>query len=124
MTSQNFVLILFTSLLMASGNLALKWGIAQAEFQLSTIDEAIQTISRLLCQPAFWCGFFFYSIATVLWLLILSKQSISLSYPVFVTCAFVFVTVGASIFFQEALTLHRLIGIVLMIAGIAYVSLR
>ncbi len=124
MTLQNFVLIVVTSLLMACGNLVLKWSIAQTGFQLGNTNEAIQTVSRLISQPAFWVGVLFYSIATVLWLVILSKQSISLSYPIFVTCAFVFVTLGASLVFQEPLTLHRLLGIALMIAGIAYVSLR
>ena len=63
-----------------------------------------------------------YGVATVLWLLVLRKNPLSMAYP-FVALAFVFVPVMGHYLLGEPLRLQSLLGAVLIGAGV-WVSVR
>jgi drug/metabolite transporter (DMT)-like permease len=63
-----------------------------------------------------------YFVATVLWLLVLRKNPLSLAYP-FVALAFVFVPVLGHYLLNEPLRLQSLVGAALIGAGV-WVSVR
>jgi len=119
---QNLLLIVLTSLLTATGNLLLRKSVTNTTLLAGSVEQTLWNLLHLLRDSTFVLGVVSYIIATFMWLVVLSKQPIGLSYPVFVTCAFVFVTVGATLGLGESLSIHRLIGIALMLAGIGYVS--
>lgn len=122
MNLQNLSLIVLTSLLTATGNLLLRKSVTNTALLAGSVEQTLWNLLHLLRDTTFVLGVVSYIIATFMWLVVLSKQPIGLSYPVFVTCAFLFVTIGATLGLGETLSVHRLIGIALMLAGIVYVS--
>jgi multidrug transporter EmrE-like cation transporter len=122
MSLQNLALIIFTSFLTATGNLLLRRSVTQIELLLGTTQQVLDTVWSLVFNKSFSLGIAFYIVATAMWIYVLSRQPIGLSYPTFVTCAFLFVTLGATFSLGETLTMHKLVGMGLMLAGIIYVS--
>ena len=123
MRLSNLALIILTSILTATGNLLLRKGVSRIELLFGTSEQTLRSVRQLVFTPTFMLGVVSYLIATALWVYVLSRQPIGLSYPIFVACAFLFVTLGATLLLGESLTTNKLIGMGLMLAGIVYVSI-
>jgi drug/metabolite transporter (DMT)-like permease len=111
-------LVLLTAVLMAVANLLIKTGLADAEsFALSW-----STALALLRQPAFVSGFLLTGVAALLWIRILATQKLSTSYPLFVSLTYTLITVGAVYFLHEKISIQKLVGLVVIVAGITAVA--
>ena len=117
MSVAGFLLLLLTAVCMAVANILLKAGVAQSG-GLGTMSALL----RLLTQPAFIAGFLLTAAGAVMWLRILATQKLSTCYPVFVSLTYCLITLGALYFLHEKVSLQKLFGLVIIVAGITTVA--
>ncbi|GGC31677.1 hypothetical protein GCM10011371_18910 [Novosphingobium marinum] len=71
-------------------------------------------------NPYIFFGFALYGLGSVLWILSMAKEPLSVVYP-FTALSFVLVLLGAVVFQGERPTLTNLIGVAVVVAGIGLV---
>jgi multidrug transporter EmrE-like cation transporter len=76
----------------------------------------------LLRQPSFVCGFLLTGVAALVWFRILATQKLSTCYPLFVSLTYALITVGAFYFLHEKISTQKLIGLLIIVAGITTVA--
>ena len=103
------------------GQLVVKWQVGKAGALPATIGEKISFLAHLVLNPwilsAMAAGFF----ALLSWLGAMTKFELSYAYP-FMSLAFVFVLILSVVLFHESLSGPKVLGVVLIIAGIAVAS--
>ncbi|MEJ9211813.1 EamA family transporter [Bacillus smithii] len=119
MTPINFVLILVNTLILVSGQFLWKYGMMKSGQSFSSLLG----ILKLLLSPYILTGLILYGAATVLWLFILSKVPLSVAYPI-QSLAYVFALIGAYFLFGETLTSWKIAGVLLIVAGMAMISVH
>jgi len=117
-TLAGFLLLLVTAACMAVANLLMKNGIARA----GGFVPWSPSLFGLLRQPAFLSGFLLTGIAAVMWFRILATQKLSVCYPLFVSLTYSLITVGAFYFLHEKISTQKLLGLVIIVAGITTVA--
>ena len=123
MSATGIVLVLLTALLTMGANLMLRAGIDSAGgFSAGGPLELAQGILSLFLQPVFTAGFITYFLASVVWFRVVATEPLSLAYPVLVSLTFSLVTAGAVVLFQEPITVRKVVGLAVILAGIVIVS--
>jgi multidrug transporter EmrE-like cation transporter len=103
------------------GQLVLKWRIlGVGALPESTLDKVV-FLSKLLLDPYIFSGFLSAFIASFFWMAAMTKFDISYAYP-FMSSAFVLVFLLSVILFQEPVTWQKIVGLVLIVAGIVVTS--
>jgi multidrug transporter EmrE-like cation transporter len=109
--------ILFT----VYGQLVVKWQVGKAGAFPATWPERILFLAKLVMNPwvlsAMGAGFG----ALLCWLAAMTKFELSYAYP-FMSLAFVLVLILSVFFFGEALTAPKILGVLVVIVGIAIAS--
>jgi len=82
----------------------------------------IGDLLRLMLNPFVFSGLLFYVVSTILWLVALSKTSLSFVYP-FASLVFVLVMLAARFIFLEPVPLLRYVGIAMICVGFLLSSL-
>jgi multidrug transporter EmrE-like cation transporter len=116
-------MVVFSALCTVVANLMMRAGILTAGgFALSVSAFKSQTLG-LMRQPMFVGGFLIYAVAVVIWFQVLSTENLSTSYPLLVSLTFLLVTLGGSFFFHEHISLQKMLGLIVIMAGIVVVAL-
>lgn len=102
------------------GQLILKWRIVKYGTLPEVLDDKLLFLFKLFLDPYILSGFISAFLASLFWMAAMTKFDVSYAYP-FMSLAFVAVLFLSAIFFNEPLTLHKIAGLSLIIAGI-YVS--
>ena len=90
---------------------------------MSGVDElSAGTLGSLLLEPAFLGGFVLYAASFVTWLLALRRYEAVVIFPAFVGAGYAGVVLGGRLFLGESLTVTRVAGIAVILAGVALVS--
>ena len=118
MTLGGFLLLLVTAACMAVANVLMKNGIAQA----GGFAPSVAAVFSLLRQPAFVGGFLLTGVAALMWFRILATQKLSTCYPLFVSLTYTLITIGAFYFLHEKISTQKLLGLLIIIAGITTVA--
>ena len=109
--------ILITIFLTVYGQLIIKWQIAKAGPLPHAFSEKtfflLQMFLNLWILSAFLSAF----VASLSWMAAMTKFDLSYACP-FMSLSFVFVLVLSGFFFHEAVTLPKLLGVLLIMAGI------
>lgn len=122
MTPRGLGLVILSSLCTVVANLMMRGGILRnGQFTLSLDSLKSQTLS-LARQPLFILGVVFYALAALIWFDVLSRENLSTSYPLLVSLTFVLVTVGAMVFFHEQISWQKVMGLLIILAGIMLVA--
>lgn len=82
----------------------------------------VSSFVKLGLNPVFLLGVILYGIAGIFWFRVLSTEELSIAYPVFISLVFFMVTSGAIMFFQEALTVMKVMGLLVIVSGIIIVT--
>ena len=110
-------LILFGVLLNAAAQLALKQGMRQ----IGHFDFVVQNIGHVFFAVAanayIWAGLCCYVVSVGIWLLVLSRVEVSYAYP-FLSVGYIVTACAGWFFFQENLSITRLLGIVVICFGV------
>jgi drug/metabolite transporter (DMT)-like permease len=114
-------LILLSFTLSASAQIVLKHGVTQIGERSGTLGFRVHSLREALRTPAIWMGLFLFGVSAVVWLLVLSRTSLSFAYP------FTALTYGVILIFdrtvlKEEVSWFRWFGVVLIMLGIVLVS--
>lgn len=127
MTPSTLLLALFSVALSATAQLAFKAGMSHRAIQAALAQEASgasQWLDRVLVigmNPAVISGLALYGLSAAVWMLVLAKVDVSVAYP-FVGLGFVITMAAGGLLFNEPITLTRIIGTLLVCAGVALVA--
>ena len=116
------LLLLGCTILAPVGNLLLKWGMNECGSIAETNLGVVHYYLNVFTKPQVLVGAVFYVVSALLWLAVLGMMDISAAYPIFVSGAFLIVTVAAILFFREHVNWVRIVGILVVILGIFIVS--
>ena len=103
------------------GQLILKWRIARYGTLPQDFNEKLVFLLKLLLDPFILSGFFAAFIASLFWMAAMTKTDVSYAYP-FMSLSFVLVFILAVVLFNEPYTVHKLLGLGLIICGIIVTS--
>lgn len=116
------LLLLGCIILAPAGNLLLKWGVNECDSVGETNLGVVQYYLHVLSKPQVLVGAVVYIVSALLWLRVLWLMDISAAYPIFVSGAFLIVTIAAVVLFREHVNLVRILGILVVVLGIFLVS--
>lgn len=115
--------IVIASSVGGAANLLIRGSIDQSKaFRSGSALNTIADFLALLPDPKFALGVTLYFISMVLWFQIIAAESLSVAYPMMISLTFAIVTIGAMYFFGERITLRHILGLVLIIGGIATIA--
>jgi multidrug transporter EmrE-like cation transporter len=111
------ILLLLLSVASAStGQVLFKKGVLITG-EITLKSSVIGELFKLVFQPLVFSGLILYVISTILWLLALSKTTLSFAYP-FTALTFILVMLSSRMVFLESIPPLRYLGIGLIVAGI------
>lgn len=117
---QGIILVVIAGTLMSAASLMLKQSIgAIGGFGEGNI---IREIFALLLQPIFVLGVILYGSGTLLWMRVISTEPISIGYPILMGVAFLAITIGAAVFFKEAMSIPKILGMMIILVGVIVAS--
>lgn len=116
-----YVYVLGSVLCTVFGQIVVKWQVAKAGALPATISEKIPFLLKLVLNPWIISGMVAGFFALICWLAAMTKFELSYAYP-FMSLAFVFVLILSAILFHEAVTLPKVFGVLLVMAGIIVAS--
>ena len=113
-------LSIVTTLLITSGQVLWKLGLNRAGGFYLPEYGAFANLIRILTNPFVIAGFVTYIIATGFFMFLLSKYDISLVIPIS-SVSFVYSLIAGAYIFHEQVSPFRVMGVVVIIAGILMV---
>ena len=99
--------------------LILRKGMMNTEINSLSFSKLIEIASSWYV----WAGLFFYGISFMLYLYILTKFEVSYIYPIIMSIGFVLLLIFSVLLFGEAFTLKKVLGILIIAAGIIVITL-
>ena len=114
---KTLALVLFSILMGVTGQLCLKAGVSGGGINMFSLE-----FFKLFLRPLVIGGFLAYGISSLSWLMVLSRTELSYAYPM-VALAYVFVFVLSWILFKEHITWPRIVGMILICAGVIMVAI-
>ncbi|MBT8056355.1 MAG: EamA family transporter [Xanthomonadales bacterium] len=103
------------------GQLILKWRIQLYGSLPEPFLKKISFLFSLLLDPFVFSGFISAIIASFFWMAAMTKFELSFAYP-FMALSFVLVFIFSAWLLNEALTIHKVVGMALIVAGILVTS--
>ena len=85
-------------------------------------NKLVFYLTTLLFEPYIIASYSLGLLASVFWLLTLSRFDLSLAYGFVVSSTIILVVLASSAFFKEPLTLYKIMGIALVVAGLLVLS--
>jgi len=116
-----YVYILLTVLLTAYGQVVLKWRMNTLGELPAPLAEKFWFLFKTIFDPFVFSSFFAAFLASLTWMAALSKFALSFAYP-FMSLAFLVVLVCSYFFLHESITLPKVIGMALIVAGLIIAS--
>ncbi len=116
----NYIYILGTIFFTVYGQIILKWRISGLGVQIpndSTLYDKLLALSKLLIDPFILSGFVSAFVASLFWMIAMSKFDLTHAYP-FMSLAPALVLVFGFLFLAEAITIGKVLGLILISAGI------
>jgi drug/metabolite transporter (DMT)-like permease len=110
----NLLLIPLTAILLVTAQSF--WNKAMKSQEIFT-GGLLNTLQNLLLSPGIWIGGIIYIVATVFYLLSLSKNNFFVVQSTMTGLALVFSTIIAGLLFQEKITSLNLVGIAVVFIG-------
>lgn len=116
-----FLLILIGVLLNTAAQLLLKTGMSQIGHFDFSLTNALPIGMKIIMNPPVITGLCAYVISVGVWLLVLSRVQVSYAYPM-LSIGYIVNAIAAYLLFGEALSLMRMAGVFVIIAGVYLVS--
>jgi multidrug transporter EmrE-like cation transporter len=116
------LLALFSISLGAVGQFLLKVGVNRMGGLTFRRTELASTALKIVAQPHIVIGIMLFVLSMVVWLAVLSKMELSRAYPM-VSISYVLVALMAKVFLGEHMSLMRMAGIAVILAGVVLVNL-
>jgi len=117
----SFLIILAGVLLNAVGQLLLKAGATAFTRMGLDWSKPIVTVFRVVFEPHVFAGLVCYVVSVGVWLTALSRVPVSVAYPM-LSIGYVLNAIAAYYLFDEALSVTKLAGIAVIVAGVVLVA--
>jgi multidrug transporter EmrE-like cation transporter len=114
-------LILISVTLGAIGQVLLKLGANQLQGFSLSYKALPRNVIMIVNTPAIWIGMILFFISFLLWIKVLTKSELSYAYPM-VSLGYIIVVILSLFLFNETVNLHKLIGILVIIAGVVIIN--
>jgi multidrug transporter EmrE-like cation transporter len=114
--------ILITSFVTVAGQLLLKRGVSDLGTLSFSFNELFALIPRALLNVWIIGGMVLFGMSFFLWILLLSKMSLSIAYPTLISVNFFLITIGSWFIFREQTSFFQIAGLVTIIMGIYLLS--
>jgi multidrug transporter EmrE-like cation transporter len=118
MSKLGLILVVLAALTTSISNLMLQSGVLRAGGFATSDRGLLADLGRLALEPLFVTGVLFYLIAALIWFRVLSTEDLASGYVILVGLTFVLVTVGSVLFFDETLSVTKLVGFIVILGGI------
>lgn len=112
-----YCLVFTTVLLTVAGQFLLKWQVLRAGPLPGGAAERLQFVGKLLLNPWVLSAFAAAFLASLTWMLAMTRLQLSHAYPM-TALTFVLVVLGSAVFFHEPVTPLKLAGLLLIVIGI------
>lgn len=112
-----FLTIFFT----VYGQLVIKWQVAKAAPMPEDIVTKLFFLFGLVFNPWIFSGFVAAFLASLAWMAALTKLPLGHAYP-FMSLSFILVIILSGICFNETLTPLKVVGVILIMFGVAVAS--
>jgi undecaprenyl phosphate-alpha-L-ara4N flippase subunit ArnE len=124
MNAMTIVLVFLTNLFFAASSVFFKIAVDKVgKFDLTSLAAFMPIALRFLISQSFLLGVASSVVGSGCYYLMLARFNLSIAYPL-LSLAYVFVAVASIFFLKESLSLSNWIGIALICAGVALVSLK
>lgn len=114
------ILIIISVILGAFGQIALKMG-ADVFKGVSIAELLTKKLFSILTEKNVVVGVLLYGLASVLWIIALSKKELSYAYPL-IGGGYILVALFSIFFLGEKITWMRWFGIILIVLGVIFVT--
>ncbi len=118
------VVFILTSVAMAAvGQLVLKHGVDQIVKHTEgvVLRDPIATAVRVARTPAVWGGLALFGLSAAMWIVVLSRTSLSFAYP-FASLTYVLILLFDRFVLNEPVSVLRYGGVALIISGLVLIS--
>jgi uncharacterized membrane protein len=116
-----YLYILFTLLFTVYGQLILKWRLNSFGPFPESFKTQLNYLGAALIDPYILSSFAAAFLASLTWIAALTKFQLSYAYP-FMSFSFILVLVMSYFFLNEPFTINKLIGVLLIVAGLFIAS--
>ncbi len=107
--------------LVAYSQVAIKWRMDLLRESLIHENRWNQLI-HCLTDPYIFSAYVSGLIGSFVWIFVVAKFPLAVAFPVYIGLTFIAVVLGSALFLQEAMTLWKLCGIGLIIAGVVIIG--
>ena len=114
-------LILVSVTLAAVAQLTLKHGMNQVRDSYGVASLNAGSLKAIASTPAVWLGLVLFGVSAIVWLLVLSRASLSFAYP-FAAITYILIVVFDRFILDETVPPLRWAGVALIAAGIVLVA--
>jgi len=118
---RTFALIMCSVLLGVSGQVFLKIGVGQSGLSGKAAIGVFELVTSVIKTPLMLLGFLLYGVASIVWVIVLSKVDLSYAYP-FLALNFVLIAIASRFILGETIPLVRWIGIFFIGVGVYLTS--
>ena len=122
------LVILLSVALAATAQLTLKYGVSrvtkqgpEGEVSGIVLSEPVASAIRVAKEPYIWVGLALFGISAAVWIVVLSRVSLSFAYP-FAALTYVIILIFDRIILKEPVPNLRWAGVFLIMSGIVLVS--
>ena len=112
-----YIYIFLTLLLTTYGQLILKWRLQFHEQFPVQFKQQMLYFLKVLADPYVLSSFAAAFLASLTWIAALTRFDLSYAYP-FTSLSFIVVLILSYLLFNEPFTLNKLVGVLLIIAGV------
>jgi len=111
-----------TILLTAYSQLVIKWRVTT--LAVTTIDSSGPAARAMhyLVDPYIVSAFFVSLLSAVAWLYVAERYPVSIAFPSYVGVLFAIVTLGGAFLLKETISVQHVVGLALILAGVAVIS--
>lgn len=112
------IMIIASVALTTAAQILMKSGMVSEDVRLALNSGELQSIIfAVITSPAVCTGLICFAFSVVIWLKVLSEVPLSTAYP-FVSLGIAFTVAAGFILFGEPFSIQKIVGVVLILAGI------
>jgi len=117
-----FFYLIATVLLMVYSQLIIKWRISKSVYLPPDLYNKILYLIKLLLDPFVMSGFITAFLASLFWMLAMTKFELSQAYPMLIGGLAILTSFFAIIIFNESFGIMKATGLLLIIGGIYFLN--
>ena len=117
MSASGWPFVLAAVVLTAAAQLLLKAGAEKLAPMSPSVSGAFSFAMRIAIEPHLLGGVACYFISMLLWIMALTRMEVSVAYPM-LSLGYVLTAIAAYFLFGEAVSVQRVLGIVIIIVGV------